>query len=238
MIRTEYQQKKFVPIGIEKTYPQGSQFFVGRDGTSSTSSTVYPEQKPYGKNDGNTFLVKTDTNTYELISRNISEFKTISEIVTFHSPIENSDMPCPFAFDDQGNCYLFCQNVILLNFANTATATYCDPYRYYFKNYVIVSEAKNTTYPKYPHIVGFICEYQDCGQTHKHESDWNYQPVDKNLFDREWIVVKEGTTKIVVKVLDKEYKQEIFNAFAKDKQFASLPEKKLHISENGARYEH
>ena len=233
VIRTKYQRetKKFIPIGIEKTYPKGVQFFVGRNGKPST---LFPEENPYVKNDGNTLLVKTGTYTYELISRNISEFKTLSEIVTYHSPIENSDMPYPFAFDDQGNCYLFCQNVILLNFGNTATArNIYDPYRYYFKNYVIVSEEKGTTYPKYPHIIGFICEYEDCGRTYKHESDFDYEPVDKNRFDREWIVLEDRT----IMILNKEYKQEIFDSFAKDKQFASFPEKKLHISENGARYQ-
>lgn len=86
---------------------------------------------------GNTILLDMGDNSYVYIQRDISEFKSLSKIVSYFSPIGNSDVPYPYAIDELGNYYLLSENVILLKGDNpyfiTTPPDEEDPYEFYYR---------------------------------------------------------------------------------------------------------
>ena len=91
--------------------------------------------------DGNTILLCVGHNEYVSISEPIFSFKSVSKIVSYVSPIGNSDVPYPYAVDDQNNIYLLIEDVIIKH--NTKVSkqmkSYDDPYAYYYDHNLICS---------------------------------------------------------------------------------------------------
>lgn len=78
--------------------------------------------------DGNTMLLKMDILNYIFIGEKIVSFKTDYEIINFVSPVGNSDVPYPYAIDEQQQ-YYFMQDCAILT---SVDPTYDCPYHYYF----------------------------------------------------------------------------------------------------------
>lgn len=79
--------------------------------------------------DGNSILLKMDTNEYIFICDMIFSFKSKHEIITFVSPVGNNDVPYPYAIDTENNYYFLAEherNGVL------KTTTDGDPYHYYY----------------------------------------------------------------------------------------------------------
>jgi hypothetical protein len=104
--------------------------------------------------DGNSVLLEVGQNEYVSIGWNIFRFKTLSEIIQYESPIGNSDVPYPYARDNQGNYYLMVENVILLNRPNFdqiiashnqhPSSRHDDPYSLYYNTHYITEPSSNT----------------------------------------------------------------------------------------------
>jgi hypothetical protein len=111
-----------------------------RDGRSeSYSKNVYQIKKPlkvflgeykgkkykYSKKDlGNSVLVQVAKDKFVFIGDKIFSFKITDQFVSFHSPIGNSDVPCPWLVGSE-KTYLLGENTWL---ENSAIKTKDDPY--------------------------------------------------------------------------------------------------------------
>ena len=93
------------------------------------------------KFDGNSFLFNIQKDKYIFVGKNIFQFKSITNIIKFISPIGNSGVSYPYAIDINKNYYLFLENIILQNVPEKYIN---DPYIYYYENKKI-SAKKITT---------------------------------------------------------------------------------------------
>jgi hypothetical protein len=88
------------------------------------------------KFDGNSILLylgKTGNKyKYVFIMDKVEEFTTDSEIIKFVSPVGNSDVPYPYAFDKNNKVYLLSQNIIITNENNFITPQNEEPYTEYY----------------------------------------------------------------------------------------------------------
>lgn len=83
-------------------------FFVGKD--EELDGSYYNKEKY----DGNTLLLKISHEKYVYISGDqIAEFKSLSKITDYWSPMGNNTVPYPFALDSSGNIYLMIDGVII-----------------------------------------------------------------------------------------------------------------------------
>jgi hypothetical protein len=65
--------------------------------------------------DGNSILLHMHDNQYIFIGSSIQSFEAYDQMVRFVSPVGNSDVPYPYAYDASGNAYLFAFNIVLRN---------------------------------------------------------------------------------------------------------------------------
>jgi hypothetical protein len=86
----------------------------------------------YGKQfDGNTILVREEEGAYVWIGNDgIRRFRTSSPVATFVSDVGNSDVPYPYAMDEEGAVYLLGEGVKLTK--PLAPAYKTDPYEFYY----------------------------------------------------------------------------------------------------------
>lgn len=113
---------------------------------------------------GNTLLLRFINNEYVYIGGEIFSFVTVkrkycdtnSIITNYYSPIGASDLPYPYAFDEDNNTYLLLDYVIL-------NKVYTDPYEYYY-NARLITEDCGYVPPKQPmfqnkyNIINFFIE--------------------------------------------------------------------------------
>lgn len=78
---------------------------------------------------GNSILIKKNHVRYIWIGQRIIEFASKAPIISFRSPVKNSNVPYCWAEDDQGNRYLFIEFVI---FKPPEQFLDCDPYYVYY----------------------------------------------------------------------------------------------------------
>lgn len=78
---------------------------------------------------GNSILVRKNTDRWIWIGERILEWKPLAPIVSFSSPVGNSDVPYPFAIDQDNNIYLLIEMAVLKNCSPIPT----DPYALYYK---------------------------------------------------------------------------------------------------------
>ena len=86
---------------------------------------------------GNTLLVETDKNNYTYIGSKIYSFTTESDILTYTSKMGNSDVPYPYAIDEDGKYYLMLEKVIMTNVPENFSE---EPYRYFYASGKVCSE--------------------------------------------------------------------------------------------------
>jgi hypothetical protein len=96
--------------------------------------------------DGNSLLLlmNKDTLTYIFIGKNIMSFNALSEIVTYVSPVGNSDVPYPYASDINGRYYLLIEDVIIDQILPPNTN---DPYEHYYNLQLITTGHWNRRSP-------------------------------------------------------------------------------------------
>jgi hypothetical protein len=140
---------------------------------------VFPLQIFIGKSDqfdGNTILLKMNDTTYIYIGCKIMSFTTDYQIISYHSPIGNNDVPYPYAIDSQNNYYLMIENIILKN-SNELINN--DPYKYYYKASLITEDRGVGTKPLFQNNFNIIKFYIG-----KELYTMKYSPSPSNEFDR------------------------------------------------------
>jgi len=80
---------------------------------------------------GNTILLERGDDYIWVGNCGIKRYNIVSNIVMFVSDIGNSDVPYPYAVDDDGVYYLFLEDVKL---SNVPEEYKTDPYSYYYKH--------------------------------------------------------------------------------------------------------
>lgn len=78
------------------------------------------------KFDGNSILLFLKDDKYVFIGWNIFSFRSFAKIVKYDSPVGNSDVPYPYAIDEDDNYYLMIEDVVIKN------ENHGDPYRYFY----------------------------------------------------------------------------------------------------------
>ena len=115
-----YYNKKLLTKKAEKV-------FIGK--SKKNKMTEY--SGAYGPEfDGNSILLLVSDNSYIYIGNSIFEFKTKDPVISFHSPIGNSDVPYPFCVLKNGDIYLMIESVIV---ENLDKKKYESPYDYYYE---------------------------------------------------------------------------------------------------------
>ena len=97
-------------------------------------------QKPKG----NTVLLKTG-DKYVYIGEAVKEFTPRSPIVKYSSPVGNSDVPYPFAVDENGDAYLMIEDTVVQNYAGK------DPYTHYYSEKSDTRKLRTKTLVKSPY---------------------------------------------------------------------------------------
>lgn len=103
--------------------------------------------------DGNSILLHISKNKYVHIGRTITQFKSFSPIKKFVSPVGNSDVPYPFAIDEDNNYYLIIASIVM-----KCSTKECreEPYHTYYNKHLITADMAYIP-PKEP----FIKHFQD-----------------------------------------------------------------------------
>jgi hypothetical protein len=87
---------------------------------------------------GNSILLEeTEKEAWVWIGDSILRFKPFAPIVEFISPVGNNDVPYPWARDEDGNTYLFTEDVILSPECKWEDN---DPYRYYYDHQLMTTD--------------------------------------------------------------------------------------------------
>lgn len=121
-----------------------SQVFVGKSPLNDITQSSDGNGETF---DGNSVLIKIETNKYVFIGNSIFSFNTNSQIISYFSPIGNNDVPYPYAILENGDIYLMIEHVILknnLNLINYMSNQFNDPYSYYYDKFKIVSNCINS----------------------------------------------------------------------------------------------
>jgi hypothetical protein len=151
--------------------------------------------------DGNSILV-CDGLLATVITSSIYSFTSLAPIVSYCSPVGNSDVPYPYAFDEEGNCYLMAFGIVVL--ANDELKGYSDPNDYYMDYHGICTDI-GCIPPQEPKIPGFRGIYglylgnEPYTLTYKHNMDTEYDRWIKTFGPVEF-VDKEGNRKLMDKV--------------------------------------
>lgn len=199
--------------------------------------------------DGNSIIIACDNEqsrlgrgnfhsqfTYEYIyiGECIFRFYSLYKIVEYHSPIGNSNVPYPYAIDQNEHFYLMIEDVIIEKFMNEYDARFNDPYAYYYR-YEHITKDINTVPPSKPKNKFKEIEKFFIG---KEEHTLNYRPNPKKEYERliridtdeessppiEFsIELSDGT----VTILSKEDYCKLIKEFGKLLNFKSLNSKKI-----------
>jgi len=90
--------------------------FVGK--SPVTEMTKYSHASgPFYDGNSMLFLIHREENVYIFVGlESVFEFKALSPIQKFYSPVGNNQVPYPYAVDDQNRVYLLIENVILTQY--------------------------------------------------------------------------------------------------------------------------
>ena len=119
--------------------------------------------------EGNSMLLHLEGLEYVFIGFMVFSFTAKSTITKFVSPVGNSDVPYPWAIDEEGYRYLFIEDVILANklFGEEDT----DPYDVYYKD-----STRNLSTKAFQGVTGFFINKQRYNLT--------YSPDPEKTYDR------------------------------------------------------
>ena len=104
-----------------------------------TNRIFIGNDKHVHQSEGNTILLHIRNNEYVYVGGEIYSFTSEDEITEYYSPIGNSDSPCAYGIDINGNYYLFAQHIVLINTGNLdeiigihSERCQLNPYSYYY----------------------------------------------------------------------------------------------------------
>lgn len=113
-----------------------------RDGNTDLVQTFHPQKVFVGQDvsmdprfAGNSILLEIDSNQniYVSIGQRIESFRAKSKIISYVSNVGNSNVPYPYAIDDQDNYYLIIESVILTRVPKHVSKS-TEIYRWYYEN--------------------------------------------------------------------------------------------------------
>ncbi|AYV85386.1 MAG: DNA ligase [Satyrvirus sp.] len=161
------------------------------------------------KFDGNSILLHINENLYVSIGWEIFSFRSCQKIVEYVSPVGNSNVPYPYAIDEDKNYYLLIEDVVLKNNGNLESQIKnCDydPYTYYYQ-YKPINEPKI-----------FIGDK---------EYHWRYHPFPAENYDwyRKRGLVYSVNLDGTKKELTKEMYTELVESFGLENFFAPIKDK-------------
>jgi hypothetical protein len=113
---------------LVKEYKNVKKIFIGKTILNKMTKFSGGHGKKY---DGNTILVQLSNKKYVYIGENIFSFISYYPIKKYYSPIGNSDVPYPFAIDNNNRYYLISglgENIVIRNIPAKYKR---DPYDYY-----------------------------------------------------------------------------------------------------------
>lgn len=107
--------------------------------------------------DGNSILLHIQNLDYVFIGHCIYTFRAEKPIVEYNSPVGNSNVPYPYAIDQDGNVYLLIEDVILLNCDKLKAMVQLNPenfhyYGYYYDNHRITTISENVPASNFENI--------------------------------------------------------------------------------------
>ena len=119
---------------------------------------------------GNSILLLVNANKYVYIGHKMFTFTSIALIITYRSPIGNSDVPYPYAIDEDGNVYLLIEDAVIRNFIQRAGETCVprtpsfqfilpNPYEFYYQATLLMKLQHQT--PMFDVSLGFDEWYVD-----------------------------------------------------------------------------
>lgn len=112
--------------------------FIGK--SPLTNQTLFSEAHgPYF--DGNTILLKMDTNKYIFIGLAVYSFTTAHEIVSFFSPVGNNNVPYAYAVDSEENYYFLSDICGIMKIDDVSKRS--DPYSYLYSVIHNIGETEN-----------------------------------------------------------------------------------------------
>lgn len=131
--------------------------------------------------DGNTILVKMNDTTYIYIGCKIMSFNTQNQIISYHSPVGNNDVPYPYAIDSANNYYLMIEDVILKKTKELENVVINsnDPYEYYYHASLITEDRGQGRKPLFQNNFNIIRFYIG-----KELYTMRYSILPSNEFDR------------------------------------------------------
>ncbi|CAE6966622.1 unnamed protein product [Symbiodinium natans] len=153
--------------------------------------------------DGNSILLHLEDLKYVFIGEEVFSFAAKSRITRFVSPVGNSDVPYPWAMDEQGFCYLMTSSVILSgkNLGDSNAADF-DPYDIFFDRSLITADI-GCVPPQQP-----VTQFQGITEFWIGEDQYTlrYEPQPEEDFDRlsqmGELSVKKGDAKIKLSKAD------------------------------------
>eukprot|EP00435_Cladocopium_sp_Y103_P007641 s2703_g2.t1 len=161
---------------------------------SFSAERVFVGQSPKhgARFDGNSMLLHLEGLKYVFVGENVFSFTAKSPITKYVSPVGNSDVPYPWAMDEQGFRYLMISSVIVTGklFENSDT----DPYDLFFARALITADIGSV-----PPTQPFHKEFQGVTEFWIGQDQYTlrYEPHPEEDFDRladmgELSVVKGG----------------------------------------------
>ena len=188
ILKMEYHTKPIDDFWCEKTeigykralHYKPEKIFIGK--SPINDSTLF--SGGYGPDfDGNTVLLKMPGLSYMFIGHEIYSFEALSEIVSFVSPVGNSDVPYPYAIDSEGRYYLLIENVVLMKGIPQTSKT--EVYPYYYSDVQIASPES------YKHSPILDSPFQGITKFHI-EGDQELIDGEQNLPDGEYTLTWES----------------------------------------------
>ena len=196
------------------------QIFIGK--SALNKMTEY--SGAYGKEyNGNTILIELDEHKYIYIGRHIVWFQSLSTIVEYHSPIGYNDVPYPYALDEEGNCYLMIEDVILDKTHDCYNLS--NPYEYYYSNqHIINNEIVRTSKPnsKLLSIKHFYIGTDEYNLSYTPNADENYEWLESDAFRENNFHVISIETSEKCWYLTKKWYREIMEEFGNIIKFIPL----------------
>ena len=119
-IQNKYYKK---PLMI---FENVEKIFIGKSPLNAMTKKCNTYSKKF---DGNSILLNIKDNIYVFIGWDIYQFKSLSKINTFVSPVGPSAVPYPYAIDNKKRYYLMLDDIIINNKPKNK-----DIYDYYYDN--------------------------------------------------------------------------------------------------------
>lgn len=144
--------------------------------------------------DGNSILLELDAdlNKYVFIGETIYSFTALSNIVTFVSPVGNSQVCYPHAIDSEGNCYLMIEHAVILKnvqIDNQENNFFLNPYEYYYKNSKLEG---------FENIHNLLIGNEHYTLTYSPEPEYNYDSMKNRISNTTFYLVKDDNQEMEV----------------------------------------